>query len=46
MELSEIDPAGSWAPEACTLPPFERPRRAAEFDGLFAGAGRSRTRPG
>jgi hypothetical protein len=38
MELSEIDPAATWAPEACTLPAAERPRRAAEFDGLFAGA--------
>ena len=36
MEFSETDRAGSWAPEACTLTVAERPRRAAEFDGLFA----------
>lgn len=38
MEPSEIDPAGTWVPAACTLPAAERPRRAAEFDGLFAEA--------
>lgn len=38
MELSDIDPAGTWVPEACTLPAAERPQRAAEFDGLFAEA--------
>ena len=38
MELSETGAAATWAPEACTLPAFERPRRAAEFDGLFAAA--------
>jgi hypothetical protein len=46
MELSEIDPAGSWAPEACTLPASERPRRAAEFDALFAAAVRGIERAG
>ena len=46
MEHSEIGPAGSWAPEACTLPASERPRRAAEFDGLFAGAVRGIERAG
>jgi hypothetical protein len=46
MELSEIDPAGSWTPEACTLPAAERPRRAAEFDGLFAAAVRGIERAG
>lgn len=38
MELSETGTAATWAPEACTLPAAERSRRAAEFDGLFAGA--------
>lgn len=38
MELSETRAAGTWAPDACTLPAAERPQRAAEFDGLFAGA--------
>ena len=46
MELSETDPAATWAPEACTLPASERPRRAAEFDGLFAGAVRGIERAG
>jgi hypothetical protein len=35
MELSEIGPAGSWAPQACTLPSPQRPQRQAEFDALF-----------
>jgi hypothetical protein len=38
MELSDTDPAGTWAPEACTLPAADRPQRAADFDALFAGA--------
>ncbi len=38
MELTEIDPAGTWVPDACTLPTAERPQRAAEFGGLFADA--------
>jgi hypothetical protein len=46
MELSEIDPAGTWAPEACTLPASERPRRAAAFDGLFTEAVRGIERAG
>jgi hypothetical protein len=46
MELSEIDPAAIWAPEACTLPASERPRRAAEFDALFAAAVRGIERAG
>ena len=46
MEFSETDPAGSWAPEACTLTVAERPRRAAEFDGLFAAAVRGIERAG
>ena len=37
MELSDTDPAGTWAPEACTLPAADRPQRAADFDELFAG---------
>lgn len=45
MELSETG-AAAWAPEACTLPAAERPRRAAEFDGLFAGAVRGIERAG
>jgi hypothetical protein len=46
MELSEIDPGGSWATQACSLPTSERPRRAAEFDGLFAEAVRGVERTG
>jgi hypothetical protein len=46
MELSEIDPAGTWAPEACRLPASERPQRAADFDALFAGAVRGIERAG
>jgi hypothetical protein len=46
MELSQIDPDGAWAPQACTLPSAERPLRAAEFDGLFAEAVRSIERVG
>ena len=38
MELTETDPAGTWVPEACTLPASDRPQRAADFDALFAGA--------
>jgi hypothetical protein len=36
MELSEVDPDGARAPQACTLLAPERQLRAAEFDGLFA----------
>jgi hypothetical protein len=46
MEETEKDPAGSWAPETCTLPAAERPRRAAEFNRLFAGAVRGIERVG
>lgn len=46
MELSEIDPRGAWAPQACTLPSAERPPRAAEFDWLFADAVRGIERAG
>ncbi|WP_030275393.1 hypothetical protein [Streptomyces sp. NRRL B-24484] len=28
---------GEWVPVSCTLPSEERPLRAAEWDGLFAG---------
>jgi hypothetical protein len=38
MEMSQLDPAGSWVPEACTLPAAQRPLRQAEFDALFTGA--------
>ncbi|GLX96735.1 hypothetical protein [Herbidospora sp. NBRC 101105] len=34
-----------WVPSACTLPTAERPLRLAEFDGLFAEAVQSVTRP-
>jgi hypothetical protein len=33
-------PGADWAPSACTLPTAERPLRIAEFDELFAAAGR------
>ena len=46
MELSKTDAAATWVPEACTLPAAERPRRAAEFDGLFAAAVRGIERTG
>jgi len=46
MEPSEIDPAGTWAPDACTLPASELPQRAAEFDGLFTDAVRGIERTG
>jgi hypothetical protein len=46
MELSETDQAGTWAPEACTLPAAERPQRAADFDALFATAVRGIERAG
>jgi hypothetical protein len=46
MELSETVPAGTWAPEACTLPAAERPQRAADFDALFATAVRGIERAG
>ena len=32
----EANAAGSWAPDACTLPTSERPLRAADFDAVFA----------
>ena len=38
MELTESDPAGTWAPDACTLPAAERAQRGADFDALFAEA--------
>jgi hypothetical protein len=46
MEPSKIDPTGTWAPAACTLPAAERPQRAAGFDALFAGAVRGIERAG
>src|SRR6185437_673167 len=36
VEISEIDPGPSWAPQACTLPTAGRPLRAAEFARLLA----------
>src|SRR6185437_5558384 len=36
VEISEIDPGPSWAPQACTLPTARRPLRAAEFARLLA----------
>lgn len=38
MEPTETGTAATWVPAACTLPPAERLRRAAEFDRLFAAA--------
>ncbi len=38
MEPDENAPGVTWVPQACTLPAADRPRRAAEFDGLFADA--------
>jgi hypothetical protein len=38
--------AGSWAPEACTLPASERPLRAADFDAVFAATVRGLDRVG
>ncbi len=46
MEPSDTDPAGTWAPDTCTLPPAERPQRAAEFGELFAAAVRGIDRVG
>lgn len=47
MEPREIDPDGTWAPEACTLTAAELPQRSGEFDRLFADAvrGIERTAP-
>jgi len=40
--MSEISrAAGSWVPDACTLPTAERPLRLAELDDLFATAVRA-----
>ena len=36
MGLTDAGFAGIWAPDGCTLPAAELPRRAAEFDALFA----------
>jgi hypothetical protein len=38
--------AGSWAPDACTLPTAERPLRAADFDAVFAATVRGLDRVG
>ena len=38
--------AGSWAPDACTLPTLERPLRAADFDAVFAATVRGLDRVG
>ena len=46
MELTETDPAGTWVPEACTLPAADRPQRTADFYALFAGAVRGIERAG
>ena len=35
----------TWAPEECTLPTAERPRRVAAFDELLATSLRGLTRP-
>jgi hypothetical protein len=45
MEMSQLDPAGSRVPQACTLPAAQRPLRQAEFDALF-GAVRGVERAG
>jgi hypothetical protein len=38
--------AGSWAPDACTLPTSERPLRGADFDAVFAATVRGLDRIG
>ena len=44
MGTSEFDLAGSWVPQACTLPTAERPVRVADFDRLFTDAVRAADR--
>jgi hypothetical protein len=44
LEVSQNGPAGSWVPQACTLPAAQQPLRRAEFDGLFTEAVRAAER--
>jgi hypothetical protein len=44
LEVSQTGPAGSWVPQACTLPAAQQPLRRAEFDRLFTEAVRAAER--
>jgi hypothetical protein len=46
MRCNENDGAPGRAPDACTLPTWQRPLRAAEFDRLFTEALRGLERVG
>jgi hypothetical protein len=35
MDVNSNDSGAAWVPQACTLPPAERPLRVAEFDEVF-----------